>query len=40
MEQEGFPLAKHSVLKVLVVLGKLTGCSQAGRDHASRKVWL
>lgn len=36
MEQEGFPL----VSKVLVVLGKCTGCSQAGQDHTSRKVWL
>lgn len=40
IEQEDFPLEKHSLLKVLVVLGTLTGCSQAGQDHTSRKVWL
>lgn len=40
MEQEGFSLENHSVLNVLVVLGKHTGCSQAGQDHTSREVWL
>lgn len=38
MEQEALLLQKQSGLKVLAVPGKLTGCSQEGQDHTSRKV--